>query len=233
MGDGESETTGCALRIGGTGDRRDFRERFIYGFPVMKRRDLLKLGAAATALAATGVSAQESSAPALAVDFLPRGLEGLGPMAEAVLPAELGASGQREALTAFMAWIRDHEAGRYLEHGYGHTRVAKTAAAPVGKYPTQLQALDAAARRHHGKAFGALDFAARRGLIAAEFVALKIDSVDGPPSGGHVAADLMSHYFSSIEANDLCYEAEIGRDSCRSLEGSSERPEPLARRRAS
>jgi len=39
----------------------------------------------------------------------------------------------------------------------------------------------------------------------------------------------MSHYFASIEANDLCYEAEIGRDSCRSLLGSGARPEPLVR----
>lgn len=194
---------------------------------------MLKLGATAAALAATGGSAQDLPAPAMAVDFLPRGLESLGTVAEAVLPAELGAGGQGEALTAFMAWIRDHEPGRYLEHGYGRTRVAKTTAAPVDKYPAQLQALDAAAQRQHGKAFAALDLAARRALIAADFGALKIDSMDGPPSGGHVAADLMSHYFSSVEANDLCYEAEIGRDSCRSLEGSSERPEPRAKRRVS
>ena len=189
----------------------------------MKRREVLRLGAAAAAVATSGVNAQESSG----------GLEGLWPVAQAVLPASIGADGHREALAAFTAWIRDHDAGRYLDHGYGHTRVAKTVAAPTASYNAQLQALEAAARRQHGKAFGALDLVARRALIAEAFAALKIDSTEGRPSGKHVAADLMSHYFSSAEANDVCYEAEIGRDSCRALEGSGLRPEPLAKGRAS
>jgi len=194
----------------------------------MKRRDLLKLGATVAGLAATGVAAQEPS-PAIALDFLPRGFQGLWPVAQAVLPAEIGAAGQKEALVAFMAWIHDHDAGRYLEHGYGHTRIAKSTAAPVEMYKAQLQALGAAARRKHGKGFGALDLAARRALMVEAFAALKVDGLGERPSGRHVAADLMSHYFGSIEASDLCYEAEIGRDSCRSLAGSGERPEPLAK----
>jgi hypothetical protein len=156
---------------------------------------------------------------------------GLWPVAQAVLPKEIGAAGHKEALVAFMAWIHDHDAGRYLEHGYGHTRIAKSAKAPVDKYPDQLQALEAAAHRQHAKAFGALDLAERRSLITEAFAALKIEGFGERPSGRHVATDLMSHYFSSIEANDLCYEAEIGRDSCRSLAGSGERPEPLVKGR--
>jgi hypothetical protein len=198
----------------------------------MKRRELLKLGATAAALATTRVAAQESS-PAVVPASVPRGLEGLPPVAEAVLPAEIGTAGQKEALEAFLGWIRDHDAGRYLEHGYGHTRVEKSRPAPVDKYPAQLQALETAARARHGKGFGSLDLGARRALLGEAFAALKISALGGRPTGAHVAADLMSHYFSSIEANDLCYEAEIGRDSCRSLKGSEERPEPLAKVRKS
>lgn len=193
----------------------------------MERRDLLKLGATAAVAAASGLSAQESPSPAL--DFLPRELAGLWPVARAVLPAEIGAAGQQQALAAFVAWIHDHGAGRYLEHGYGHTRVAKSTPAPMEQYGAQLQSLDAAARRLHGKGFGALDLAARRALLVEALAALKVDGLGERPSGRHVATDLMSHYFGSIEANDLCYEAEIGRDSCRSLAGSGERPEPLAK----
>ena len=195
----------------------------------MKRRDLLKFGATAAVFATTGLSAQESPAPAPNLDFLPRGLGTLWPVAQAVLPKEIGAAGQREALAAFVTWIHDHDAGRYLEHGYGHTRVAKSVAAPVEKYRAQLQLLGAAARRRHRKGFGALDLAARRALLLEAVAAQKIDGLDQRPSGRHVATDLMSHYFGSIEANDLCYEAEIGRDSCRSLAGSGEPPEPLAK----
>jgi hypothetical protein len=199
---------------------------------VMKRRDLLKLGATAAALAATGAPAQESPR-ALGADFLPKGLEGLGPVAEAVLPGEIGAEGQREALAAFIAWIRDSRADQYLEHGYGHTRVMKSAAAPREKYMAQLQTLDAAARSRHGKDFGQLDLGARRALLTEAFATLKIDALGGRPVGVHAAADLMNHYYASIEANDLCYEAEIGRDRCRALAGSEERPEPGARGRKS
>jgi len=130
----------------------------------MKRRDVLKLGAAAAALAASGAGAQEAS-PAGDVDFLPTSLRGLGAVAEAVLPGEIGAEGRKAALLAFAAWIHNAEPGRYLEHGYGHTRVAKTAAAPKDKYPADLLSLDAAARARHGKVFGALDLASRQALL--------------------------------------------------------------------
>ena len=46
--------------------------------------------------------------------------------------------------------------------------------------------------------------------------------------GGHLAADLMSHYFRSGAANDLAYRRAIGRDACRGLAGSDGRPTPLA-----
>ena len=49
----------------------------------------------------------------------------------------------------------------------------------------------------------------------------------GRPDGGHVATDLMAFYFNSIDANDLAYRARIGRDTCRGLEGSENRPAPL------
>lgn len=199
----------------------------------MRRREALKLGTAAAVLAGAGVSGQEAAPPAIALDFLPRGLEGLWPVAQAVLPGEIGTAGHKAALVAFMAWIHDHGAGRYLEHGYGHTRVEKSSAAPVDKYPAQLRALEDAAQRRHARAFVSLDLGARRALLAEALAALKILALDGRPAGAHVAADLMSHYFSSIEANDLCYEAEIGRDSCRSLKGSEEPPEPLAKARTS
>ena len=34
----------------------------------------------------------------------------------------------------------------------------------------------------------------------------------------------MSHYFNSPAANDLAYRRAIGRDACRELSGSDERP---------
>ena len=196
----------------------------------MKRRDLLKLGATLTLSGPRGGIAAPAPQTEGAADILPTIAKHLWPVAEAVLPASLGASGQTDALAAFMAWLRDHRAGNHLEHGYGHTRVTRTGGAPTREYAAQLRALDAAARRGHNQSFVSLDVATRQTLVAADLHALKIDSLGGRPSGAHVASDLMTHYFSSAEANDLCYEVEIGRDSCRALEGSGERPEPLTKR---
>jgi hypothetical protein len=38
----------------------------------------------------------------------------------------------------------------------------------------------------------------------------------------------MGFYFSSVEANDLCYRAQIGRDTCRELASSDGRPAALS-----
>jgi hypothetical protein len=48
------------------------------------------------------------------------------------------------------------------------------------------------------------------------------------PNGAHIAADLLSFYFTSSDANDLCYQARIARDACRGLDGSDRPPAPLA-----
>ena len=39
----------------------------------------------------------------------------------------------------------------------------------------------------------------------------------------------MGFYFTSPDAWDLAYQARIGRDRCRSLDGSDQAPEPLGR----
>ena len=57
--------------------------------------------------------------------------------------------------------------------------------------------------------------------------AAKIRDFPGRPNGGHVATDLMAHYFNSPAANDLAYGRAIGRGACRDLDGSDQRPAAL------
>jgi hypothetical protein len=64
--------------------------------------------------------------------------------------------------------------------------------------------------------------------VAAAITDAKIERLPARPDGGHVATDLMAFYFNSLEANDLAYGLAIGRDTCRGLEGSQNRPAPLA-----
>jgi hypothetical protein len=58
-------------------------------------------------------------------------------------------------------------------------------------------------------------------------MAAKLEDLPERPEGRHVAADLMAFFFRSSEANDLCYRAAIGRDTCRGLVDSDRAPEQL------
>ena len=53
----------------------------------------------------------------------------------------------------------------------------------------------------------------RRELLDAAFKAADVRNLPGRPDGKHVVADLMAHYFRSSAANDLCYNARIGRNT--------------------
>ena len=151
----------------------------------------------------------------------------LGAIAEVVLPSELGTSGRADAVAAFVRWLRNYKESADTDHGYGSTRIRATGPSPARSYPSQLAALDAAAR-----AIGATDFASapladRRRIVERAVADAKIPRLPTRPSGAHVATDLMGHYFASSAGADLCYRAAIGRDACRGLHGSENPPKGL------
>ena len=187
----------------------------------MKRRLLLQWLAAAfgSARASIGVRAQTPTAVEQTR---------IRSIADAVLPEELGAQEQDKVVAAFLAWLSDYRAAADTDHGYGFTRLRKLPASPASNYPAQLDALETAARAR-GTSVNDLSRDERRSLLEAAIAAAKIERLPSRPDGGHVATDLMGFYFNSIEANDRCYRSAIGRDLCRGLDGSSERPAPLTR----
>jgi hypothetical protein len=153
--------------------------------------------------------------------------ETLLPLAAAVLPSELGADGQRKAVDAFVRWIREYREGADTDHGYGNTRIRATGPSPARNYAAQLTALDAAATAKGAASFAAATIDVRRAIIEAALADAKIERLPARPNGGHIAADLMGHYFNSPDGANLCYKAEIDRDSCRGLPGSENRPRAL------
>jgi len=186
----------------------------------MKRREAIQtLGTAAVAI------------PLLRVSI---GAQALGPdrelalrdVAATVLPTALGAKGVDEAVDRFLRWIRDYREGVPLSHGYGHPRLVRSAASPQGGYAAQLDALREAARARGGR-FGALPLETRRALLDEAFTSAGVRNLPGRPDGKHVVADLMAHYFRSSEANDLCYDGRIGRNTYRAIAVTTVRPRPL------
>lgn len=186
----------------------------------MKRRTLLQFLGSLTASLPWRVYAQTSL-------LGPTDEMRIRAVAEAVLPSEIGATGQDAAVKAFLTWVREYRANADTDHGYGFTRLRRTGPSPAAKYAAQLDALDTDARTR-GHSFADLPLADRRQLIEAAIAAANIERMPARPDGAHIATDLMSSYFRSIEANDVAYRARIGRDQCRGLNGSTERPAPLA-----
>ena len=149
----------------------------------------------------------------------------LAAIAEVVLPSE---ADRAAAVTAFTGWIAGYKEGADTDHGYGNTRVRNTGPSPARNYPAQMAALEAAARAQGAAGFAAAPLEQRRALVEAAIADAKVDRLPARPTGAHVAADLMGHYFNSPAASDLCYRAAIGRDACRGLAGSENKPAPLA-----
>jgi hypothetical protein len=147
-------------------------------------------------------------------------------VAATVLPSALGRKGQDDAVDDFLRWIRDYQEGVPLSHGYGEPRLVKTGPSPAPRYAQQIAALEAAAKARGGR-FGALPLEVRRGLLDDAFTAAEVRNLPGRPDGKHVVADLMAHYFRSSAANDLCYNARIGRNTYRAIRVTTVRPQPL------
>lgn len=178
----------------------------------MLRRTWLRL------LALGGFAARrEARAQAAFPESRARTLESL---AESVLPESLGGAELKRLAGGFAEWVRGYKANAEMEHGYGVTRLRNKPASPAPTYLAQLAALEA-------EDFAGKDLAGRRAAIEAAFQAAGIANIPPSPAGRHVAADLMSWYFFSAEATDLCYQAAIRRDDCLGLSSTVAAPPPL------
>src|SRR5688572_12699417 len=125
-------------------------------------------------------------------------------LAEVVLPAE---ADRKAAVNAFVTWIANYKEGADTDHGYGNTRVRSTGPSPARNYSAQIAALDAAAKAKGAAGFVAATVDQRRAIVEAAIADAKIERLPTRPTGVHIAADLMGHYFSSPAAQDLCYRA--------------------------
>lgn len=134
-------------------------------------------------------------------------------LAAVVLPSELGPEGLEKTVANFEKWVRNYQPGAEMDHGYGFTRLRSKPASPAAAYLRQLQALQLT---------GAAD--TQRAAVESALEAAQVINLPRTPDGKHVASDLMSFYFYSSEANDLCYRAHIGRDECIGLANSAREP---------
>lgn len=204
-------------------------ERYNRRHPSMKRRTLLQsfVGAfVATPLARWRVRARTLD------DLSDANIATLKAVAEVVVPSAAGAEGRQRAVAQFTAWVANYKAGADRGHGYGSSQLAQpTGASPAARYPAQFAALDQAARDQGAASFASAALAVRRTIVEnALNMPQPVTRLPNRPTGANLVADFMGMYFSSAEAIDLCYQAEIGRDTCRGLENSEQAPKPMGAR---
>ncbi len=191
----------------------------------MKRRALLQSLAAVFAARPFAGLRLGAQAPALSE----ANIATLRALAEVVLPTSLDRAARERVVARFAAWARDYREGADRGHGYGSSTLAQPAGpSPAHQYPGQLAALEQLAAVSGAKSFAALHVSDRRVLVERVLNAPPIvQRLPARPAGVNVIADFMGFYFTSGDAWDLAYRADIGRDRCRTVDGSDRPPAPL------
>lgn len=150
-------------------------------------------------------------------------------LAETVLPGELGDGGVARVSRGFTQWVAGYRPGAEIVHPYGSARIRQTGPSPAARWRAQLTALDRDAREKHRRAFTALNREQRRALVTAALSTERTNRMPDPVDANHIAMALIAWYFSTPEAVDLCYNAQIGRTQCRPLVNAPRQPLPLRR----
>jgi hypothetical protein len=79
-----------------------------------------------------------------------------------------------------------------------------------------------------GETFAALPAASRREIVEKLLNEPQpVNRLPAQPTGASLIADLMGSYFTSSDAWDRCYRAQILRDYCRTLDNSAEQPRAI------
>ena len=171
-------------------------------------------------------------AHALSVDSLTRELaptRTLLALGEIVLPSELGAKEVARVVGDFQRWLEGYREHAELVHGYGTSRLRFTGPSPATRWASQLDALDAAARKAHSRPFADLSVAERDALVRQALASERVDRMPSPMDANHVALALIAFFYDSSEATDMCYESAIGKQRCRPLNDSPKEPVALKR----
>ena len=189
------------------------------------RRQFLKGAAAIAATTAVGCSIEPLARPPSGGALDERML---GALAAVVLPAELGPDGRTRAVAEFREWLAGYEPAAEEMHGYGDAEIIYLPADPGPGWAAQLAALELVARKKHKRGFAELGEAERAAVVRSQLARFRGDRMPAPLAAPHVALALLSHWCASPGANDLCYGARIGRETCRVLADAPRKPLPLA-----
>jgi len=148
-------------------------------------------------------------------------------LADTVLPSALGTAGIANAVRDFTDWGAGYHEGAEVVHGYGTSRLRTLGPTPLTRWTSQLADLDARAQNAHQKRFSALARAQREAIVRTALQEQRLDRMPNVADANHVAVALVAHFYDSPAATDLCYEAQIGKQTCRPLAAQARKPLPM------
>src|SRR5262249_44351952 len=129
----------------------------------------------------------------------------------------------------FIDWGAGYRDGAEAVHGYGTSRLRTLGPTPLTRWTGQLADLDARAQSAHQKRFSALTAAEREAIVRAALQGQRLDRMPNVADANHVAIAMLAHFYDSALATDLCYEAQIGKQTCRPLAAQARKPLPLVK----
>lgn len=182
------------------------------------------LASLATAVPLSGLVRR---AHAAAVTHLEADPATLSALAETVLPSSLGKAGITAEVRALRDWAAGYHEGAELVHGYGTSRLRTLGPTPLTRWSAQLDELDGQARAQHQRRFHELPRAQREAMVRSALQGQRLDRMPAVGDAGHVALAVLAHFYESAQAADLCYDAKIGKNTCRPLASSARKPLPL------
>lgn len=204
--------------------------------PPAGRRSFLKLAGALAVSTAAGCTLESRVPATIATPSSERqtGFDRtlLDAVGGAVLPAELGATGQDAAISAFVAFVDGYDPVAEEMHGYGYADVRYLPPDPAPAWRAQLAGLDLLARRSLRKSFTELPVATRQGLLTAALKSAQGDRLPSPIDAPHIALALLAHWASSPDAWDLALGVKVQAGNCRVLGDANAKPLPITGLRA-
>lgn len=197
------------------------------------RRSFFKTaGAIATGVAASSVGCAPGDGSSAATRTSRIDRTSLEPLAEVILPGELGADGRTAAVDAFVRWVNEYEPVAQEMVGYGYSDIRYLPPDPAPAWRAQLDALELLAQKTRQTAFASLDLAGRTEVVTMALGSERGERLPAPLNARHVAVALLAHWASSPGAWNLAMGVDVSPGACRPLEGATAKPAALGTVRA-
>ena len=149
-------------------------------------------------------------------------------LAMLVLPRiALGDAGIKRVTGEFLDWLDAFDPATELNHPYYSAEIDYGPPDPAPLWGAQLRALDIEAQNRFDSGFSQIGQDQQRFILERQLPQNTPEVLPHTGNARHVAVGLIAYFYATAESNDLCLQAKVGRQTCRGLATSPDKPAPL------